>query len=409
MPKVSLVRNIGLDATATSVQTSTINEPTAAALLDELFVTGNWFASHSGDGGTTWEFVDPYTTFPPAGGEFCCDQIVLHERDRNLWIWILQYVEENGSNVFRVAVSTSGALGAWSYWDFSPDLVNPAWAGNAWFDYPDAATSDNNLFITFNVFSASPEDWLGAAVFKLPIDGLVSGNLQYQVLPITTHGSLRLTRGATSDMYFASHVGANPIRVFRWPDAPDATMSWFDVSAGTWNGHGPYSSKGPGGAEWLRRTDPRITGGWVVGDEVGFLWTANAGPGRPEPYVKALVVDASTQSLVSEPDIWSDSGAWAYPSACPNANGVVGISLFFGGGGQSHPGHVVGFLDGDQWVLALSRTSTHGPSGGSWGDYVSCEAYDPDREEWVASGYTLQGGRDRQFIEPRYVHFGISP
>jgi hypothetical protein len=407
MSEVNLVKNIGLDDTATGVLTSTINEPTAAGFLDELFVTGNWFASRSGDGGTTWELVNPFTAFPAAGGEFCCDQIVLHERGRNLWVWILQYEEQAGSNVFRLAVSTSVA-GPWSYWDFGPGLVDPTWATNAWFDYPDAATSDNNLFITFNVFSAASEAWLGAAVFKLPIDGLVSGNLQYQVYPITTHGSLRLTRGATSDMYFASHRGQNPIRIFRWPDAPGATMSWFDVSSGTWTGRDPYSSRGPGGAEWLGRLDPRITGGWVVGDQVGFLWTANASPDRPQPYVKALVVDAQTKSLVSEPDIWNDGGAWAYPSACPNANGVVGISLFFGGGEQSHPGHVVGFLEGDQWVLALSGASTHGPVGGSWGDYVSCEVHDPEGTEWVASGYTLQGGTDRQFIEPRYVHFGIS-
>jgi hypothetical protein len=206
--------------------------------------------------------------------------------------------------------------------------------------------------------------------------------------------------------FFASHDGRNPLRIFRWQDAPDATMSFFDVSASGWSGHEPYSSPGPGGIEWLARLDSRITGAWVVGNQAGFLWSANTGPNRPQPYVKAMIVDTTTRLLVSEPDIWNPNFAWAYPAACPNANGLIGISLFCGGGGESHPTHVVGYLDGNRWVLATSRSSTHGPIDGKWGDYLSCEVHGPDGLEWVASGYTLQNGTDRQFIEPQYVQFG---
>jgi hypothetical protein len=407
MSSVRFIKNIGLDDTATGIQTSTVDEPTAAAIRDELFITGNWFASHSSDGGTTWTLIDPFTALPAAAGGFCCDQVTLHESSRNLWIWILQYVEEAGSNVFRLAVSQSGARGPWTYWDFSPDQLDPEWATDVMFDFPDAATTDNNLYLTYNVFQTSSGDWLQAVVFKMPLDDLVSGNLEYEFYSIATNGSLRLTRGATSDMYFASHNGQNPVRIFHWPDAANATMTSFDVSAGPWSGQEPYSATGPGGAEWLGRLDSRITGGWVVGNQVGFLWTANTQSGRPQPYAKAIVVDTTTRSLVSEPDIWNEQLAWAYPSAQPNTDGVVGVSLFFGGGGQSHPTHVVGFRDGSQWTVATSRASTHGPAGGRWGDYLSCRLHDPDTAEWVASGYTLQGGTDRRFIEPQYVHFGV--
>jgi hypothetical protein len=404
------VKNIGLDDTATGVQTGTVNEPTAAAFLDELFVTGNWFASHSSDGGSSWTLVDPFTSFPPAAGGFCCDQITLHERGRNLWIWILQYVRNGGSNVFRVAVSTSGAPGPWVFWDFSPVELDPAWANN-WFDYPDAAVSNNHLYLTFNVFdNATPQEhFVSSAAFKMPLDGLVNQNLTYQYYKIATHGSLRLTRGASSDMFFASHRGQNPVTVFHWPDDPSSSMSTFEVSASAWSGAQPYSSQGPGGVEWLSRLDPRITGAWVVGAQAGFLWSANAGPGRPQPYVKGLIVDTNSQALVSEPDIWNETFSFAYPAACPNRDGQVGASVFFGGAGQLHPNHVVGFLDGGQWVLAITQASTHGPADTKWGDYLSCRVQDPDAAEWVASGYTLQGGTGREFIEPRYVHFGTGP
>jgi hypothetical protein len=153
MASVNLIKNVGLNDAATGVDTSTTNEPTAASFLDHVFVTGNNFASHSSDGGTTWRFVDPHREFPEIAGGFGGDQKVLHERTRNLWIWVFQYLADaNGSNFFRLAVSTSGspASGNWTSWAFSPGMFDPAWATNVIFDRPDIATSNNNLFLTYN-------------------------------------------------------------------------------------------------------------------------------------------------------------------------------------------------------------------------------------------------------------------
>ena len=64
MATVRVIRNIGLGDQATSSQTSTVDEPTAAASGNNIFVTGNWFASKSNDGGNNWSLVDPFTQFP---------------------------------------------------------------------------------------------------------------------------------------------------------------------------------------------------------------------------------------------------------------------------------------------------------------------------------------------------------
>jgi hypothetical protein len=216
---VGIIRNIGLDDSATSTQTSTVDEPTAAAHGDQIFLTGNWFSSHSLDGGATWSLVDPFSTLPSAAGGFCCDQITLFDGGRGLWIWILQYLEEGSSNVFRVAVGDPANFGAWTFWDISPLDLDPQWT-DMWFDYPDAATSDNHLYITFNAFNTDG-NWLRSFVFKLPLADLAAGQLTYQWWTTTTHGSLRLTQGATSDMFFASHNASRRLRVFRWPDASD--------------------------------------------------------------------------------------------------------------------------------------------------------------------------------------------
>jgi hypothetical protein len=98
--------------------------------------------------------------------------------------------------------------------------------------------------------------------------------------------------------------------------------------------------------------------------------------------------------------------AFAYPAACPNAQGVIGVSLFMGGGTR-HPTHLVGFRDGGAWRLVVTRASTNGPTGGAWGDFVVCRRHQPQTSEWVASGFTMQGGTDRRNVEPQYVHFGI--
>jgi hypothetical protein len=413
MPSVRIVRNTGLPDAATGVQTSNDNEPTAASFLNQVFATGNFFASHSTDGGASWTFVDPFTAFPFAAGGFCCDQMTLHERSRNLWVWVLQYATDpNGRNVFRLAVSTNGTPGSFVFWDFSPGTFSSAWATNHMFDRPDIATANNNLYISYNVYQGGSV-WQAALVFKISLDGLANHVLNYVYYTITTHGALCLARGATTEMFWMGAVQRNPVRIFRWPDGPGAVMTSFEVSTpGTWIGSlvpGTYSSPGPGGAEWLRKLDSRPTAGWVTGNRVGFMWHALPNPARPQPWVKAIVVDANTRTVVAEPDLWNPGFAWAYPSTCPSVNGTVGLSVFMGGGGSLHPRHVVGFLSGSQWVLAATRDSTNGPFNGVWGDYVSCATHDPNATEWVATGFTLQGGTGLQAIEPQYVQFGVGP
>jgi hypothetical protein len=418
MSTVRIVANVGLDDTATNDATLITNEPTVAQFGDEIYVTGNLFSSYSNDGGATWAFVDPSTALPTAAGGFCCDQIVAHERSRNLWFWVLQYNRQAGSNVLRVALSTSGRPTApWTFWDFAPATFNNALAGNGWFDYPDVAFTDNMMYITSNVYdNATPQaNWLQSVVIRIPIDTFLSGNITYQYYNITDHGSLKLARGCTNEMFFASHTYGNPIRVYRWGDGAAATLTFDDINASAWTGSGTFSSPGPGGIEWLTHSDSRITAGWCSGNQVGFAWTAHADGSHPQPYIKTLVINTTDKSVVAEPDLWNSTQAWAYPAVYPAPDGRVGISAFFGGGNVSHPAHIVGFLENGSWIVARTATSTHGPNAAVWGDYLSCSLYDPTAvdvvtgTDWVATGFTMQGGSTRNDVEPRYVRFGVGP
>ena len=79
MAPVALLKNIALTDADTSGQTSTVGEPSAACSGDEIFVSGNWYATKSLDGGSSWTFVNPYTLLPSPGADFCCDQSVSYD------------------------------------------------------------------------------------------------------------------------------------------------------------------------------------------------------------------------------------------------------------------------------------------------------------------------------------------
>ncbi len=402
-----LYRNIGLNDSATGLQTSTVGEPSLANNGKQIYYTGNWYATKSLDNGASWQYVSPFSTLPAAAAGFCCDQVAHYDTSRDIFVWLLQYISDgNGENVVRIAIKQGATLNnnAWYWWDFAPKSLNSAWTGQ-WFDYPDMALSDDHLWATFNVFTKAGQ-WQRAVVFKFPLDGLATpAAFGYSWWSTTDYGSLRLTQGASDNMYFASHKSTSTLRLFRWAD-DGTTVSGWDVGVSTWS-TGSYVSTAPDGHNWLGRTDPRITGAWRADGALGFMWTARERGGRPNPHVRVVRIDEATKKRIDEPDIWSRTSAYAYPSACPNDRGDVGISLFYGGG-RYYPSHVVGISDDftPTWSLVFTRTGGDAPDDGKWGDYTQCRRHTPDGLTWIGSGFTLQGGSARQNVEPRYVHFG---
>lgn len=403
---VSLIANIGLDDAATGGQTSTVGEPSVAASDQHIFITGNWYASRSTDGGGSWTQVDPFTTLPSAAGGFCCDQLVLYVPSRQIWIWILQYIQQGGANVFRIAVTRDGDFptGGWYWWDIAPTTLDPAWS-NLWFDYPDAALTNDNLFVTFNMFNAG-NVWQRASVMRFPLDTLANaGTLIFNSWSTSSNGSLRLTQGGGSRMYWASHNSASQLRLFSWEDGQNA-VNWWDVNVGQWSD--AISSTAPNGVDWLARTDSRITGAAVGNGVVTLMWTGGAQAQRPHAYCRVVRISEMSKQTVDEPDVYSNDRAWAYPACSTNRDGLIGMTAFYGGVDR-HPGHVVGVRDdaASSWSTVYSSQGSHSPNVGKWGDYLTCLAHSPRTDTWIASGYTLQGGDTRTDIEPRVVHFGL--
>ncbi|MDT4924832.1 MAG: hypothetical protein QOG01_2545 [Pseudonocardiales bacterium] len=410
---VSIRENIALDDAATSTQTGTVGEPSAAASRTGMFITGNWYASRSLDAGQTWTFVDPFSQFSQNRGAFCCDQLILWAPAQKIWIWLLQYAKSGDTNIFRVAVSTDALT--WRSWEVTPGDVNSQWS-TSWFDYPDMALSDQHLWISFNQYGIS-DQWLRASVFRYPLDqlaALANGetvSLLRAQWVTRDHGSLRFVVGAGDTMWWASNdVAASVLHVFAWQDDGASIESWA-VRVDPWN-DSDYASSSPANLPWLARCDDRVTGGWRVPSSsagparLGWLWTSGRTAARPHAFIRAATLREDDLSIAAQPDLWSANGAWAYPAAAPNGRGRVGLTAFYGSA-SDFPSHCVGVLgsDGASWTTKRAATSTHAPRDGKWGDYITIQPHPRRPTGWVASGFTLQGGQDRRNVEPRVVCF----
>jgi hypothetical protein len=407
--------DLPLDDAATGIQTGTVGEPSVAASSKGFFVTGNWFATHSEDRGASWQFLDPFTELPADKGRFGCDQVTL--RVGRLWVWLLQYEPPapGKGNIQRLAVSSTGRPGTWRWWDLAPTDLVPSWR-SVWFDFPDLGLTRKHLYLTTNVYDTH-DRWVRAVVVRWPRSGLTkAGPLPHEHWTTTTAGSLRPvagagTAGAGDTMWFGStDLASSSLRVFAWPDSSPSMTQW-SVRVSPWD-DGDYAASGAaGGAEWLTRADDRITGAFRLGSHVGFAWSSGRGAGRPHPFVRCAIVDESTMKVVAEPDLWSATGAWAYPALAPTVSGRVGVAAYFGG--QGRPALAVGSLSDfppkagvvPAWDMATVATSSHSPTDGKWGDYLTIRPHPTRRTSWVAIGSTLQGGANRRNLEPRVVVF----
>lgn len=403
-PPITLHHNTQITDVATNDTASHVCEPSLAMNGDVIFVTGNWFACVSADGGQTFSYVNPYNSFPdPVDSGFCCDQVVVYSRSADLFFWLLQYGEDaKGENVQRIAYATTAevAAGSWRYFDVSSKALG---FPRAWLDYPDLAVSETYLYMTTNAFKANT--WVGTALARVSLKSIADGAISAEKVVSKALFNFRVAQNPVGAAYWASHVSNSRIRVFGWPDG-DATANSFDVDVPTFNSNQPYASATPDNRQWLSRVDRRMTGGTQARQELYFAWTANAGGvnARPNPYVQIARIDIATKALLDSINIWDPTDAVACPALGTNAQNEVGISYSVGGPGR-FPSHVVGILTNPA-VHKTAFAGQRGPSDGKWGDYLAVRRCYPEESHFIASGYTLMNAAGQNDATPNVTIFG---
>ncbi len=404
----TLINNSALGAAAPSGYKSTINEPSVASNGSYVFYTGNFYAARSTNGGSTFSYVDPYADMPT----FCCDQDVIYDKNRDMFIWYRQGIADaNGVNFFRLGRSNNGGA-TWIFYDVYPTDINSSWT-NQWWDYPQLALGNNYLYVASNMFNSN-DFFTRTVLLRLSLDDLKAGGaVSYNYIHDSEHFTFAPVQGATTTMYWGTHHSNSVFRIFSWNEN-STSFNWYDKTISAWDDtyRGSASCPGPDGYNWCYRTDDRVVSGWVANGTIGFFWNVKQGTNFPYPYVEAATFRESDKAYIGRPLIWNPNFAFQYGAASPDARGHLGIVIFWGGGSY-YPNHAAGIDDdfnGDPvaegWELYTTNTGTNGPSGLNWGDYIRVRPYYPYGLLYAATGYTLQGGTTENSVDPRYIVFG---
>jgi hypothetical protein len=387
---------------------SSVGEPSLSANGQVVMYTGNWYAARSGDGGQTFQYLDPFTAFPdPPNLGYCCDQVVNYIASIDTFVWLLQYGPKSGpdqDNIQRLAFAKSADVvaGKWRLFDITTQNLGLT---GQFLDFPDLAVGANFLYVTSNVFTPQGQG-AGAIVVRLPISSIDSGQPTAQTFPSTDLNSFRVVQNCGATAFFAAHLDTSTLRVFAWPESESAPTS-RDVGVARWIDGQGYQSRTPDQQRWLDRIDSRITGATMAGQEIWFAWSVDAGSNhRPNPFVQIARIDSANLTLLEDINIFDPNSATAYGALSSNADDEVGISYMIGGS-QQFPSHMVGILTGTRKDV-LAAAGDRGTADGQWGDFLTVRPLFPNRKLFVATGYTMKGagdGSNRDAI-PRYVVFG---
>jgi hypothetical protein len=416
-PAIDFVVNndwgIGQSATA---------EPSGASGGGVVFVSSNWFAAFSKDGGSTFHQLDPTTIFPNDLVGFCCDQIVQYVPQIDRFIWMLQ------GTGYRIAMASPADIiasngTAWTYWNLTPDIFNQAGVG---FDYPDLSVGDNSLYMTWDVFGSRG----GHLVARTSLAGLqAAGTIEIDYTNPSDSGNAwgsHLTQDTGNEIFWAGHDSTSQMRIYSLKEGSN-TYFWQDINISSWANNSPLSSTSPDGQNWINflmnPTTQNPGGGFpknaVLGltrsfNQVWFAWSAGTDNNFPRPHVEMVTINIDNSepphlSVAQQVQIWNPAYTFAYPALATNAcTGEVGFSLE-GGGDGNFENHLVGF-----WGDFIAYITTESNSGDTrFGDYVTIRQSPPTQDNpgnlFDAFGYgrnTVPPPGTGVQSDPHYVLFG---
>ncbi len=412
--------------TGYSLQTA---EPEVAVKGDRILMTWNRMAARSLNGGQTFEWLQPWTSFPKADEGFCCDQRAIYVPRQDLWLWVLQYHSGPGeSNTIRLGWAAGDEAfdaGRFQYTDWKPPDVGLQ--DGLFFDQPKLAVSDDHFFLSINAFRAGT--FQKAVVIRGALEDLVNGRTPRAscLVPIAPTSGQPIfgpypVRTAGDTMYLAAHVSTSELAVWSWPDSQQSaayhSVIQYDDSGKAihYPRQDPYSCPRTGAgpkSDWCFRpeakenpTDPdksandeRITSGWTGQGSIGFAWNASQGDGFAYPFVWVMILDptrleacAAGECVLGTPHIMSESLAFQYASIAANPDGSLGGLVIFGGGeyyiGCATVARDVSAVATTAWDLASVASSTTDMPSPNSGDYLGVTSDGQSANGWAGACMT---------------------
>jgi len=385
---------------------TSVVEPSTANKGRLIFYTGNDFTTRSNDGGTKWTYNDPKGDM----ADFCCDQDVVYDEHRQIFIWYRQAgTDVHGVNYFRLAISRDTL--SWWYYDVKPTLFNSAWKPQ-WWDYPHLALTNDYLFLTSNVFNCIEymEDGIKktcptlpsrAVMAKVSLDDLANVRpiyFLYLEQPFDGHGRRTVTpiQGATDTMYFGTHLSNDHMRIFKWPQS-SGTIFPYDVKIPAWKSSERTSMHCAGRDRYnsCNFLDNTILGGWTRAGKVGFLWNVAEGDGFPYPYINVAVFRTSDMAYLERPLVWNWVNAWILGYVSPNDRGLGLVAFWAGGDFNPSVGAAIAdnFVSSPPgWQMNWIAGGSNSPATQRLGDYLRIRSVGGECSLWAGTGYVFKGG-----------------
>jgi hypothetical protein len=419
-PGVTFRANDGL-----AINGNTIAEPSGAVGGGVIFVTANFYAAYSTNGGASFTKLDPTTIFPNDNVGLCCDQIVQYVPSIDRFIWLLQGTdasavnEPNGQRIASASpaqiISSHGT--AWTYWDLTPGVFGePVGTG---FDYPDLSVGNNYLYMSWDVgWPGCPKGCnSGHEVARSPLSQIqAGGTIQIDFTKPSDSSSAwgaHLTQDTGNEIFWVGQQNnsSQSLLVFSLAEGSN-TYFWRTIGVSSWSTSG-ISSTTPDGQDFLNKLSgfpgSAVIGATRSGNHLWFAWSAGTDNNFLQPHVEMAELDRGNNfHLLQQVQIWNNSYAFAYPALATNAcSGEVGLSLQYGGNKKFYENHVVGFW-GD-FLVYITTDSSVGTN--RFGDYVSIRQ-DPTVKlqgaYFDAFGFGLDKTTTGTQTDTRYVAFGRS-
>lgn len=401
-----------------------------------VFFTGNWFAAWSYQGGTSWQYVNPFPGWP-AHNPFCCDQVTTYDESRNIMLWLrmsspgVNPSTGNYENMFKLGSSGDGGQTFCTY-SFIPTSTNGNWTNN-WWDYPHMQLGADYLYIAWNMFNPS-DQWVRTVMLRFPLDALRNcAGFSYNYYDTNQWFTFVPVQGADHIMWFASNYALvspfNRLGIWRWDEDSGSLLVYSrTVTAWSFTGRG-QAVCGAASGNWAARTDDRLLTGarYMIHNTnlkypgrtvIAWWWNVKQGGNFPYPYADAAAFFEDTLTQVSgnqgRPLVWSNSGCWLYPSFAANKRGDLGFAIHGAFDDLRRPAIYAGIADDFTvappgfGVFAVQGSNAR-PSDNKWGDYNTVRAFLPTGDVWTAGSHYIGGASNCSACStPLFFNFGRS-
>lgn len=315
-----------------------------------------------------------------------CDPVVVYDSGSDRFIFFAQECAGNSANSFLLICfsKTNNPNDGWWKYKLSGNPLN----NSTWFDYPKLAVSNNELYITGNLFT-------NAGVFNQAIlyqiqksSGYSGGSINYQywsnisgspgtLLP-TSYGQGG-NYGPGCYLVSTTSAGASNIKFYDLTDdmtAANEQLNYYSVSTTPYSPAGDASQQGS--SCLLDNGDCRALSGFYLNGTIHFVFHSDIGSGWNGINYNRLNVTTQTNQSSTFGSVGNFD--YCYPSIASYANNAIENSVMIGFGRSSaniFPEiRVVNCDNGMNWsnsTLVKSSSSFASYSSSTkerWGDYT---------------------------------------